>query len=389
MGRTEARAAAGASLPSAGVRSHAVTAVLFTCAGQRVDIVERVRPSRGDHGRDRRRPSRAGALPRRPQGARAAGRTIPDTSPRSRRSSREHDVRLIVPLTDLDQELLSRSRDALAPALVLAPAPDVCRAMGDKWLAHVFFDEHGIDSPRSLAPGRRSRRRALPAARQGARGLRLAPHLSRRGRGASSSSISAHPGRLVRPGAVPRRGVLDRRLLRPRRPVPQRDPADDDPVEGRRVDQGPLDRATAELIAHGARGRRDDRDRRARPTSSASASPTARYRSPTSTHASAARSRCRSPRAAGIPDLALALARGERPEPRLGDFRDGVVMTRFFSDLCLIEDDDGDARPVRGGASRAARGRARGVVSAPRWERALTAAILGSRSRRPWSPADP
>src|SRR4029453_8398564 len=34
------------------------------------------------------------------------------------------------------------------------------------------------------------------------------------------------------------------------------------------------------------------------------------------------------PLAAGgrYPELALALARGERPEPRLGDFREGIVM---------------------------------------------------------------
>ena len=53
------------------------------------------------------------------------------------------------------------------------------------------------------------------------------------------------------------------------------------------------------------------------------------------------------PLAAGsrYPELALALARGERPEPRLGDFREGVVMTRFFSDLCLVEDADGELVP--------------------------------------------
>ena len=53
------------------------------------------------------------------------------------------------------------------------------------------------------------------------------------------------------------------------------------------------------------------------------------------------------PLAAGgrYPELALALARGERPEPRLGDFRDGVVMTRFFSDLCLVPDGEGGLAP--------------------------------------------
>jgi carbamoyl-phosphate synthase large subunit len=43
------------------------------------------------------------------------------------------------------------------------------------------------------------------------------------------------------------------------------------------------------------------------------------------------------PTAAGsrYPELALALANGERPEPRLGDFREGVVMTRYFSQVIL------------------------------------------------------
>jgi carbamoyl-phosphate synthase large subunit len=53
------------------------------------------------------------------------------------------------------------------------------------------------------------------------------------------------------------------------------------------------------------------------------------------------------PLAAGgaYPALALALARGERPEPRLGDFREGVVMTRFFSHVCLTAGDDGTLEP--------------------------------------------
>jgi hypothetical protein len=45
------------------------------------------------------------------------------------------------------------------------------------------------------------------------------------------------------------------------------------------------------------------------------------------------------------PELALALAQGERPEPRLGEFRAGVVMTRFFSHLCLVRDADGTLVP--------------------------------------------
>ena len=54
------------------------------------------------------------------------------------------------------------------------------------------------------------------------------------------------------------------------------------------------------------------------------------------------------PTAAGsrYPELALALANGERPEPRLGDFREGVVMTRFFSEV-ILEESEGTLEPVR------------------------------------------
>jgi carbamoyl-phosphate synthase large subunit len=54
------------------------------------------------------------------------------------------------------------------------------------------------------------------------------------------------------------------------------------------------------------------------------------------------------PTAAGsrYPELALALANGERPEPRLGDFRAGVVMTRFFSQV-ILEGGGGSLEPVQ------------------------------------------
>ena len=63
------------------------------------------------------------------------------------------------------------------------------------------------------------------------------------------------------------------------------------------------------------------------------------------------------PTAAGsrYPELALALASGERPEPRLGDFRDGLYMTRFFSELVLSAGARRYAGAVRGRAARARR----------------------------------
>jgi carbamoyl-phosphate synthase large subunit len=54
------------------------------------------------------------------------------------------------------------------------------------------------------------------------------------------------------------------------------------------------------------------------------------------------------PTAAGsrYPELALAIANGEALEPRLGEFREGVVMTRFFSQV-ILEDAGGALEPVQ------------------------------------------
>jgi carbamoyl-phosphate synthase large subunit len=53
------------------------------------------------------------------------------------------------------------------------------------------------------------------------------------------------------------------------------------------------------------------------------------------------------PLAAGsrYPELAIQLANGERPSPRLGEFREGVVMTRFLSHLSLTAGEDGTLEP--------------------------------------------
>jgi carbamoyl-phosphate synthase large subunit len=53
------------------------------------------------------------------------------------------------------------------------------------------------------------------------------------------------------------------------------------------------------------------------------------------------------PTAAGsrYPELALALAAGERPEPRLGEFREGVVMTRYFAEI-VLKDGGGTLEPL-------------------------------------------
>jgi carbamoyl-phosphate synthase large subunit len=60
---------------------------------------------------------------------------------------REHDVRAVVPLTDLDIEILARSD---LPAFV--PPPEVARATFDKWEAHEVLLSHGLPSPPTVLP---------------------------------------------------------------------------------------------------------------------------------------------------------------------------------------------------------------------------------------------
>jgi len=128
-----------------------MTAVLVTCAGQRVDIVTAF--------------GRAGATtiatdidPLAPALYHAdAYALVPRVDDAAYLESlrdlvRRYDVRLVVPLTDLDHELLAAERDSLGDATVLLPALEVVRRTSDKYLSHRFFEERGIPSPASWLP---------------------------------------------------------------------------------------------------------------------------------------------------------------------------------------------------------------------------------------------
>ena len=319
-----------------------MTAVLFTCAGQRVDIVSAF--------------GRAGATtvaadldPLAPALYHADHRALvpavrdPGYVDALAALVAEHDVRLVVPLTDLDQEIVSAARDALAPAVVLAPAPDVCRTMGDKFLAHLFFEANGIPSPRTWLPegvpedvrypvlvkvregfGSRHIYRAADA-EQLAFHLRATPVDSMvqeqcLGEEFSIDVFSDVDGRCL--NAIPRSMIQSK---------------GGESIKGRSL-------ADRELVEHGARV--------AETAGIVGPANIQCFREPDgSLPVTDVNPRFGGafplPLAAGsrYPELALALARGERPEPRLGEFREGVVMTRFFSDLCLVEDETGELVP--------------------------------------------
>jgi carbamoyl-phosphate synthase large subunit len=319
-----------------------VTAVLFTCAGQRVDIVTAF--------------GRAGATtiaadldPLAPAlyhaDVRAFVPRVDDPGYVAALAGlvAEHDVRLVVPLTDLDQTLLARSRDELAPALALVPEPEVCETMGDKYLAHLFFEEHGIPSPRSWLPhevpddarypllvkvregfGSRHIWRAHDRAELdfflGYTGVESFVQECCRGEEFSVDVFCDLESRCL--NAIPRTMIQSK---------------GGESIKGATI-------ADAELIEHACRV--------AETAGIVGPANVQCFREPDgSLPVTDVNPRFGGgfplPLAAGsrYPELALQLARGERPEPTLGDFRAGVVMTRFFSHLCLTSGAGGSLEP--------------------------------------------
>jgi carbamoyl-phosphate synthase large subunit len=320
-----------------------VTVVLFTCAGQRVDIVRAFRAAGAVA-------LAADADPLAPALYHADLRAIvpliadPEYVPAVAELVREHDVRLVVPLNDLDHPVLSRAREELRPAVVLLPDTEVCDRMSDKLEAHRFFVEHGIASPRSWAPGEvpgDARYPLLVKAREGfgSRHIYRADDAEQlefflgyttvrsfvqercTGEEFSIDVFSDMDGRCL--NAIPRTMLLSK---------------GGESIKGASIKDGELieyGRNVAETV--GIKGPANVQCFREPDGSLPVTDVNTRFGGGFPV-----------PFAAGgrYPELALALARGKRPEPQLGEFEEGVFMTRYFSEVCLERDGDGSLRPL-------------------------------------------
>lgn len=255
----------------------------------------------------------------------------------------EHDIRLVVPLTDLDQGILAASRDALAPALVLVPSPGVCATMGDKYLAHRFFEQHGIATPRTWLPADvpdDARYPLLVKVREGfgSRHIYRAADPDELGFFLRYTPVDSmvQEACLGEEHSIDVFCDLDGRCLNaiPRSMIQSKG---GESIKG-------MSLKDPELIDHGARV--------AETIGIIGPATVQCFREPDGAlPVTDVNPRFGGafplPLAAGsrYPELALALARGERPEPQLGSFREGIVMTRFFSDLCLVAVEDGELQP--------------------------------------------
>ncbi len=75
----------------------------------------------------------------------------PDYVPALRRLCEQYGVGAVLPLTDLDIEVLARARErGLLPALV--PSSDVARATYDKFETHLLLARHALPSPPTVLP---------------------------------------------------------------------------------------------------------------------------------------------------------------------------------------------------------------------------------------------
>jgi carbamoyl-phosphate synthase large subunit len=319
-----------------------VTAVLFTCAGQRVDIVTAF--------------GRAGATTI----AVDANQLAPALYHADRRAIVPrvddpayvdalgdlvllHDVRLVVPLTDLDHLVLAGARERLAGAVVLVPEPETIRRCEDKYLAHEFFDQEGIGSPPTWLPDDVPGDAPYPVLVKARRGFG-SRHIYR---AANREELDFFLDYTTADSMVQVqcRGEefsidvfcdLEARCLAaiPRTMIESKG---GESIKGMTIKDD-------ELVAFGCRVaealriigpanvqcfREPDGELQV-----TDVNPRFGGGFPLPTAAGS-----------GYPELALQLANGERPEPRLGEFRVGVVMTRFFSEV-ILEESEGTLEPI-------------------------------------------
>jgi carbamoyl-phosphate synthase large subunit len=267
----------------------------------------------------------------------------PDYTPALCELVEQYDVRLVVPLTDIDQAIVSERRDELG-APVLLPEDEVVRAVADKYLAHLAFEEHGFDSPPTWLPDDLPSDLPFPVLVKARLGFGSRHIYRAHDRAGLDFFLASTPvdsmvqvycsgeefsidvfcdfdGRCL--NAIPRtmieskggesiKGmtVFDPELVELGRAVsealPLKGPAT---IQCFREQNGALQITDVNPRFGGA------------------------FPLPT-----AAGSR--------YPEHALALANGERPEPTVGDFRPGVVMTRFWSEVCLTASDEGPLEPL-------------------------------------------
>jgi carbamoyl-phosphate synthase large subunit len=246
----------------------------------------------------------------------------------------QHAIRAVLPLTDLDQSILTARRPEFAAlgATVVASDPEVCDLSVDKYAAHCFFEQHGIGSPQTWLPGELPAEIPFPVLVKARRGF-AARHIYRAhdadelafflryttaesmvqafcsGEEFSIDLISDLSSRCLE--AVPRSMIESK---------------GGETIKGESLDDEAL-RAFAVQVAEtlGIKGPACVQCFRDGDTYLVT-DVNARFGGGFPVHVAAG---------GGYPDIVLALARGESPAPRLGSYRSGVIMVRYLAQVIL------------------------------------------------------
>ncbi len=313
-----------------------MTTVLFTCAGQRVDIVTAFRQAGATTVATDVDPL-APALYHADVRALAPPVDDPGYAAALRALVAEHGVKLVVPLTDLDHRQLATAD--LGEAVALVSGVETTDRCSDKYLAHEFFTAAGIGSPPTWLPADVPDDVPFPALVKARKGFG-SRHIFRahdreeldfflryttvdsmvqvacEGEEFSVDVFSDLDGRCV--AAVPRTMIESK---------------GGESIKGMTIADGELiDFARRVADTLGIVGPANIQCFREPSGELQVTDVNPRFGGGFPL-----------PTAAGsrYPEMALALAEGKSLEPRFGDFREGVVMTRFFSQVILENSGDG------------------------------------------------
>ena len=319
-----------------------MTTVLFTCAGQRVDIVTAFRNAGATTVAADLDPL-APALYHADIRATVPAFDDPGYIDALRELIAAHGVRLVVPLTDLDHRELATARDDLGGAVALVSGLDAIERCSDKYLAHEFFSANGIGSPPTWLPSDLPDDLQFPALVKARKGFG-SRHIFRahdrdeldfflryttvdsmvqavcEGEEFSVDVFSDLDARCV--AAVPRTMIESK---------------GGESIKGMSIkDEGLMEFARRVADTLGIVGPANIQCFREPSGELRVTDVNPRFGGGFPL-----------PTAAGsrYPEMALALAEGQRLEPRFGDFREGVIMTRFFSQV-ILEDTGAGLEPA-------------------------------------------
>jgi carbamoyl-phosphate synthase large subunit len=252
----------------------------------------------------------------------------------------EFGVGAVVPLTDLDLEILGHARqDGRLPAFV--PDGEVARATFDKYETHLLLERLGLPSPPTVLPGDPVDAYPVmikPRWGSGARSI----HLAQDAREAEFlAAYIREPAMVQRAMQGPEFSIdclsdLDGRCLNaiPRTMIESRG---GESIKGTVIaDEELMDLGRRVVEAIGCRGPCTVQVFRDREIGLGITDVNTRFGGACPAHLFAARP------GRTYPELIVRLARGERIAPHIGDFRAGATFTRYYWQLEL----DGELRPT-------------------------------------------